>query len=165
MRIAVLIIGLILMVALFFQSLTINVLSDAANTEDTETAGAVGVFMALIWLVSLALVIPKPRISVILFALAAVIGAAGWADFPDLKFWSGVSVVLAVMSYFGYRGKMKQQAKEDARDATMQQLLTQQAALVTPAVPAGTVAAIECANCGSMERPGARFCGNCGGAL
>lgn len=162
MRIAVLIIGLILMVALFFQSLTINVLSGATNTETTETAGAIGVLMALVWLVALGLVIPKPRISMILFGAAALIGIAGWADFPDLKFWSGVSVVLGLLSYVGYRGKMKQQAKEDARDATMQQLVANQAAMVAPA---GTVAAVACPSCGSMERAGARFCGSCGTAL
>lgn len=156
MRIAVLIIGLILMVALFFQSLTINVLSSAAHTKQTETAGAVGLLMAVIWLVALGMVIPKPRISAVLFVIAAIVGAAGWADFPDLQLWSGVSVALAVLSYIGYRGKVKQEATGAARDATMQQLLTQQA---------GTVAAIQCPNCGSMERPGAKFCGSCGGPL
>lgn len=161
-RIAVLIIGLILMVALFFQSLTINVLSDATNTENTETAGAVGLLMAVIWLVALGFVLPKPRISAVLFVVAAVIGAAGWSDFPDLQLWSGVSIVLAVLSYVGYRGKSKQEAKETARDATMQTLLANQAAL---AAPAGTVAAVQCPACGSMERPGARFCGSCGKAL
>ena len=50
MRIAVLIIGLVLMIGLFFQSLTINVLSDVGNQEASESAGAVGIVMALMWL-------------------------------------------------------------------------------------------------------------------
>lgn len=163
MRIAVLIIGLILMVALFFQSLTVNVLSDAANSGNTETAGAIGLLMALIWLVALGLVIPKPRISAILFVVAAVIGAAGWSDFTDLQVWSGVSIFLAALSYLGYRGKSKHEAKEAERDATMAQLIANQNAML--ATPTGTVAAVQCPNCGSMERPGAKFCGSCGGAL
>jgi hypothetical protein len=162
MRIAVLIIGLVLSVGLFWQSILITGLSDIANDEQSQGAGAIGVLMAIIWLVACGFVLPKPRISMVLFGIAALLGVAGWSDFSDLQVWSGISVVLALFSYLGYRGKMKQQAKEDARDAAMQQLLANQAAL---AAPAGTVAAVACPACGSMERLGARFCGSCGNAL
>jgi hypothetical protein len=162
MRIAVLIIGLVLSFGLFWQSVLITGLSDAANDEQTQGAGAIGVLMAIIWLVACGFVLPKPRISMMLFAIAALLGVAGWSDFSDLKVWSGISVALAILSYFGYRGKMKQQSKDDARDATMQQLLANQAAV---AAPAGTVTAVACPACGSMERLGARFCGSCGTAL
>lgn len=164
MRVAVLIIGLLLSVGLFLQSLAGNALTSIAEDEGGQGATAIGVFMALIWVVASAIVIAKPRISMVLFGISAVFGVAGWSDFPDLKFWSGVAVFLAVLSYLGYRGKMKQQAKEAERDATMQQLLANQAAMAS-AAPVGTVAAVTCPNCGSMERPGARFCGSCGGAL
>lgn len=162
MRIAVLIIGLLLSVALFLQSLAGNALTSIAEDEGGQEATAIGVFVALIWVVGSAFVIAKPRISMVLFAVSALIAVGGWSDFPDLKFWSGVAVFLAVLSYLGYRGKRKQEAKEAERDATMQQLLANQTAIATPT---GTVAAVACPACGSMERPGARFCGSCGASL
>jgi len=128
MRIAVLIIGLVLTFGLFIQALTVSALSDAANTEHDGADGAMGILMALIWLVACGLVIPVPRISMLLFVLAGVIGfaSAGPLDFPDLAYWGGVSIFLAVMSYFGYRGKRKQQRKEAARELQMQESLAAQ---------------------------------------
>lgn len=128
MRIAVLIIGLVLMLGLFFQSLTINVLGDVANDEDISGAGAIGVFVALLWLIAIAVVIPKPRISVGIFVAGGLLALLGGTttEFSDLIIWAVISFFLAVLSYFGYRGKRKLELKEATRDAQLQQSLAAQ---------------------------------------
>ena len=52
----------------------------------------------------------KPMVSVISFAIAAVLGFAAGAttDFSDMSIWGGVAAVLAVMSFFGHRGLKKE---------------------------------------------------------
>lgn len=102
-----------------------------ANDEDTGTAAAVGVLMALIWIFGCALVIPLPRVAMILFALAGVFGFAASGNFPDLAFWGGVSFVLALFSLLGWRGKRKTDRREEERDALIRkaagaQLMTAQ---------------------------------------
>jgi hypothetical protein len=128
MRIAVLIIGLMLTIGLFIQSLLIAALSDAANSEHDGADGGTGMVMALMWLVACGLVIPFPLVSVVLFAVAGLIGvvSAGPLDFPDLAVWGVVSFVLAVFSIFGWRGKIKKERKEAARDAAHAQSLAAQ---------------------------------------
>ena len=129
MRIATLIIGLFLTVGLFIQSLTVSALSDAANTKDDGADGALGVGISVIWLVAIALVIPWPLVSVVLFSLGGVLGLAGGSstEFSDLTIWGVVSFILALFAFLGWRGKKKQQAKEAARDAQLQQsVLAQQ---------------------------------------
>ena len=128
MRIATLIIGLLLSVGLFIQSLTVASLGDAINTEDDGAAGGGGIVMSLMWVVASALVIAVPVVSMILFVLAGIIGLAvgSSTDFKDLQVWAFVSFVLAVFSFFGWRGKKKQQAKEAVRDSQLQQSLAAQ---------------------------------------
>jgi len=86
MRVATLVIGLILVIGLFIQSLLISGLSDMANNEDTGAAAAVGILMALVWIFGCALVIPFPRVAMVLFSLAGVLGFAASGDFPDLAY-------------------------------------------------------------------------------
>ena len=55
MRVAVLIIGLLLGLLMFLQSVLVYGLSDATNADDTD-AMAVGVMVALLWLIACAFV-------------------------------------------------------------------------------------------------------------
>ena len=126
MRIAVLILGLILGAFMLLQSLLITGLGSAADRQNTADAGAVGLFMALLWLIGCAVVIPLPRVAMILFIVAGLLGFAVSGDFPDLGVWGGVSLFLAVLSYFGYRGKRKQQRQEAVRDLQLQESLVAQ---------------------------------------
>ena len=126
MRIAVLILGLILGAFMLLQSVLIAGLGAAAEQDDTAGAGAVGLFMALIWLVGCALVIPTPRVAMILFILAGLIGFGASGEFPDLGIWGGVSLFLAVLSFFGWRGKRRADIKERTRDDWMRQMATNQ---------------------------------------
>ena len=88
MRVATLIIGLMLVLGLFFQSVLVGGLSEVAGDENSSSAAAVGVLMALIWIFGCALVIPLPRIAGILFVLAGVLGFAASVEFPDLGVWA-----------------------------------------------------------------------------
>lgn len=130
MRIAVLILGLLLGLLMFLQTLFVYGLSDALNDEASAQASAIGVMMALLWLVACAFVLPFPLVSVVAFAIAGLFGFAASGEFPDLAIWGGVSVVLAVMSIFGWRGKRKQdrevraeKARQAERDAMLAQMV------------------------------------------
>lgn len=126
MRIAVLILGLILGAALFLQSLLGNMVSNAADNQEAVSATSAGVFLAAAWLVASAIVIPLPRVAMILFFLGALWGAGFTADFPDLAFWAGVSVFLGILSFFGWRGKRRADIKERTRDDWMRQMAANQ---------------------------------------
>jgi hypothetical protein len=171
MRIAVLIMGLLLGLLMFLQTLAAYVLSDAINDDKSSEAAAVGILMALLWLGACALVIGFPRVSIVLFVSAGVLGFAASGDFPDLGIWGGVSLVLAGMSYLGHRGKRKQQAKERERDemirqgALAQQQLAQQFASSQQQSFNPMTQERSCYQCGAANNSGARYCGNCGAAL
>ncbi len=126
MRIAVLIIGLVLSVGLFIQSILAATGAAIFEDDDVGEAAGIGVFMALMWVVGAALAIPLPRVSLVLFALAGLFGLMGMAAFPDLAVWSGISFVLAVFCYFGFRGKRKAEAKERERDELLRQAVANQ---------------------------------------
>jgi hypothetical protein len=164
-RIAVLIIGLVLSFGLFLQAFVIFGLSDAVNRTDTQQAGAVGVVMALLWLVSCGLVIPLPRVSMVLFALAGLLGFLAAGAYPDLAFWGGASEILAVFCYFGYRGKRSDQRIEAERDALLRQAVATQAVPRPPANEVAPLAAeptVRCPSClGDVPALG-RYCPNCG---
>jgi hypothetical protein len=58
-----------------------------------------------------------PLVSLIAFFFAGVFGLAGGAStsFGDLTIWGVVSLILAVLSYFGWREKRKRRREEAAR--------------------------------------------------
>ena len=177
MRIATLIIGLVLVVGMFLQSAVVGGLSEAAGDQGSSSAAAVGVLMSLIWVFGCALVIPLPRIAMALFALAGALGFAAAAEFPDLGIWGVISLVLALFSFFGWRGKRRADRRERERDdlvrrAAQAQLATAGATsfmargLGAASAPAlGPAAGPACRACGAGSATGSRFCGTCGTAL
>ena len=58
-----------------------------------------------------------PFVSVLAFFFAGIIGLAGGAStsFGDLTIWGVVSLILTVLSYFGWREKRKRRREEAAR--------------------------------------------------
>lgn len=109
MRIAVLIIGLGLVMVLGLQSCTVMVGGELSQNEMTSEAGAIGIFMAVLFLLGAAFSMGVPLVSLILFVLAGVLGLTmgSESDFTDLVIWGWGSLILAVMSYFGMREKRK----------------------------------------------------------
>lgn len=123
MRLATLILALVLMLVLGVQSCSIAVggsvvssLSETADEkaegEDLSAGGAVGLLVALMWLIGAALVIAKPRVSMWIFAVAGVFALlGGTTGFSDLYIWGGVSFVFALMSWRGSKEKLRQEVK------------------------------------------------------
>ena len=166
MRIAALIIGLLIGLMLFIQSFTVGMFSETTVVDDTTaTAGGAGLFMALLWLLASALVIPFPLVSTILYGLTILIGLlTPTGDFADLRFHGFVAIVLTLMAFFGWRGKNKdvreklvERQRQEQRDARLERLLTQQRT--------ATDTQIACTSCGHSNSATSRFCGNCGAAL
>lgn len=112
MRIAVLIIGLGLVMIIGFQSCTVMVGSEMAQDDATSGAGAVGILMALLFLLGAAFAMGVPKASMVLFAIAALLGfgMGSSSEFSDLTIWGSVSLVLAILSYFGSREKRKKES-------------------------------------------------------
>ncbi len=161
-RVATLIIGLLVGLLLFLQSMKIGVFSDTSAVNDvTGTAGAVGLMMALLWLLASALVIPFPLVSFVIFLLTVPLGLfVPTGEFGDLRFHGGVAVVLSIMSFLGWRGKKKDAAEERAerqrqeeRDARLESLLTQRA---------GAEGQFKCPSCGRSNAAASKYCGSCG---
>ena len=125
MRILVMIIGLILGSVLFLQSLLGTALFNMAEDEGGTASISMGLLVALVWLVACALVIPLPRVATGLFVVGALLAFAASGDFPDLAIWGGVSLFLAVLSFFGWRGKRRGDIKERLRDEQMTRVLAE----------------------------------------
>ena len=166
MRIAALIIGLLVGLLLFIQSFTVGMFSETSVVDDTTAiAGGAGLMMALVWLLASALVIPFPLASAILYGLTVPIGlVTPTGDFGDLRFHGFVAIVLALMAFFGWRGKKKdsrekqaERQRQEERDARLENLLTQQQSAVE--------AQIHCPSCGQPNSATSRFCGDCGATL
>lgn len=119
MRIATLIIGLLVGLLLVLQSFTVGIFSDTTVIDDaTATAGGAGLFMALIWLLASALVVPFPLASFILFLISAPIGMfTPTGEFEDLRFHGFVAALLAIMA-FGMARKAQGRAREAQREST-----------------------------------------------
>ena len=118
MRIAVLILSLASMGVILFQSCAASIggaLSqatggDAAKTEGLAQGGALGFLVALFYLIGAAFVIGVPIVSFVIFLIGGLVGLGAGATtaYSDLSVWGWVSLVLAVFSFFGWRGKKRQ---------------------------------------------------------
>jgi hypothetical protein len=106
MRIAVLIISLFLMLILGLQSCAIFALSSIGNKTDTLGGGALGVFVAFLFLLGAAFVLKFPFISVITFGFGGLVGLAAGATTPftDMSMWGVASLILAGLSLVGFLG-------------------------------------------------------------
>ena len=117
MRIATMILSLILMVLVGLQSCAVSVGGSIAESEKSSQGGAVGIFMALLFLLGGAFALAFPLISLVAFVLAGIFGLAAGATTPfeDLTIWGYVSFALAVLSFFGWREKRRRRAESQSR--------------------------------------------------
>lgn len=115
MRVAILIIGLILMIVVGFQSCLVTtgevILEGFGEKELTGGGGLLGMFAALLFGIAAAFALGKPAVSVVFFVLAALIAfMAGSSGFSDMKVWGVTALVLAFLSFFSIpdaKGKIK----------------------------------------------------------
>jgi 4-hydroxybenzoate polyprenyltransferase len=116
MRLAVLIITLCLTGIVGLQSCTIAAGGSLLKDQDAAGGGAVGLLIALLFVLGAAFVMGLPRVSMVLFAIAGFLGLGigATSSFTDLKIWGGLSLVLAVMSWFGSRELRRKQVAPQA---------------------------------------------------
>lgn len=116
MRLAVLIITLCLTGIVGLQSCTIMAGGSLLKDQGTTNGGALGMLVAFLFILGAAFVMGLPRISAGLFALAGILGIAGASNsnFSDLKIWGGLSMILAIMSWFGSRELRRKKAAAPA---------------------------------------------------
>lgn len=105
MRIAVLIIGLCLSLAVGLQSCAVSLGGGIAKDQAISAGSAVGVLVALLYLLGSAFVLGLPRTSIVMFFIAGLlgIGVGSSSGFHDLRIWGFVALALAAMAYFGAR--------------------------------------------------------------
>jgi hypothetical protein len=117
LRIAVTIISLSLLVVVAFQSCAASVGGSLGNDKSTSGAAAIGFLVALLFLVAGAFAIAFPIVSIVSFALAGIMAiTAGLSSrFSDLSIWGFAALILAAMSFFGWREKRKRSTAEQSR--------------------------------------------------
>lgn len=112
MRIAVLIIALFLTVVVSLQSCAVFVGSGIAKNEALSQGGAVGLLVSLLFVIGAAFALGVPRVSQIVFTIAAAFAfLAASKEYPDMNVWGVAALILAVMSYFGVREARKLKAQ------------------------------------------------------
>lgn len=136
------------MVILFVQSCAVAVGGSASESfsttsaqkseaEDLSGGGAMGLLVAVMWLVGAAFVISKPRASMWVFAIAGVFALLGGSSgFSDLYIWGVVSFIFALMSWRGSIEKEREEAENQARyHADVQAAATRLVPQPEPTVP------------------------------
>ncbi len=106
MRVAVLVIGLILMIVVGFQSCLVAtgevILEGFGEEELASGGGAIGMFAAFLLGIAAAFALGKPFVSIVIFVLAALIAfMAGSTGFSDMNVWGVFALILALLSFLG----------------------------------------------------------------
>jgi uncharacterized membrane protein len=119
MKIATGIIGLVLMLIVGVQSLLVDLGGTITKNQNYSQGGSVGVLVALLFLIAGAFAFAKPIVSFIVFILAGVLGLAvgGTTGFTDMTVWGVISLVLAVLSFFAWRGDKKKKRHQNSLSA------------------------------------------------
>jgi ABC-type multidrug transport system fused ATPase/permease subunit len=166
MRIAVLIITLILGIFLFLQTILVYMGGGLTSDASLSGAGAVGLLIALMWLVAAAFVIGVPLISTIIFVVAGILGlgVAGSSTFSDMAVWGIASFVLAALSFIGLltkrRGARVKERNQRERDARLAASIRESVTTAPFQQLPSNVAT--CSQCGSTMSISSRFCQECG---
>jgi hypothetical protein len=130
MRKVTLILGLLIVLVLLLQSCAsagISSHSPSISEDDPRSAsavaGGVGLVAALYGIIGLAFVLTVPWVSVLAFALAALLAALGPVlGFPDGKGWAVALGMLSIFALIGHtklrRKKRREQAQTNGPAAT-----------------------------------------------
>lgn len=113
------IISLVLMLIVAVQSFVVMAGSSMLEDQATADAAAVGVLLALLFLIGGAFVLALPLVGLIVFSLAGLLGilAGSTSSFTDLTYWGVVALILAAFSYLGMREKRRKKAGSQQRVA------------------------------------------------
>ena len=105
MRKAVLILGLIFMVIILLQSFLVGMGGELFEDYSLARGGAAGRLVGLMYGIAAAFVLSKPFATFIIFILAALLAFALAipTGYHDLIIWGITSIILGVLSFFGWR--------------------------------------------------------------
>jgi hypothetical protein len=164
MRVSAMVVGILLAIWTFFEAALLSGLEEVAGS-DENMAGGGGLASILCGLAAI-LVLSVPQISMVLFGLGAASSfAAASQGYGNHYVYGSIMVLLAVMAFFGWRGKkadrrerLAERARQEERDRRMEELLRQQ----RPITPPGE---LTCPSCGQQNTSGSRFCASCGAPL
>jgi hypothetical protein len=114
-KIATGIISLVLMLVVGVQSCGVALGGSVFHDQSGQTGGSLGFLVAFLFLLGGAFAFAKPFVSMIFFALAAIFGWTGGSTttFSDLTVWGFVSLILGIMSFFGWRGDRKKRNQQN----------------------------------------------------
>lgn len=175
MRITVLILGLVACLWISFEAFLAFSIFNATGSDPEATATAVGFMAGLLGIVGAALVIAFPLASSVIFVLAGLfsIGAAA-EGYPNHQVYLWGFFLLAIMSFFGWRGKKKEirekseelQRQRD-RDERLELMMQHQHEAQRKSGDRQEVRAGGpfCTSCGVQNAPDSNFCGECGAAM
>lgn len=111
MRIAALILTLILGAVVTVQSCAIYALGNVAQAKESIGGGALGLAVAIAWLVGAAFVIGAPTVALIAYLVGGLFALmAASTGFSDMGIWAIASLVLAALAFLGRREKRKKAA-------------------------------------------------------
>lgn len=132
MRIATMIIGFLVGMVMTFQTIFAymfgSVGAELGSTEAAEVAeaGAVGILVALLWLLGIAFEYAFPKVSIVTFTLAGLLAFAIAGPYPDMAVWGVVALVLAVLSFFGNKEKKRKDEEKRIQQQAMTMFYQQQ---------------------------------------
>ena len=153
MKIAIGIIAILLSFAIGFQSCAVGLGGSLTSDQKTTEAAALGVLVALLFIIGGAFAFAKPKVSRVVFIIAAVCAfaaASSPGSFKDMIFWGVASSIFAVMSHFA----MKESGNPAQKIVTVQNTGT-----LTEMDMAGTKF---CVKCGTRNSEDDAFCTKCG---
>ncbi len=116
MKIACGILSLVFFLIILLQSCAVGIGGSIFGEESATQGGSVGIFVALLFLIGGAFSFGLPKVSMVIMAIAGILGiAAGQTTtYSDMTFWGVVALILAVLNFFGSR---KKKTKKDATTA------------------------------------------------
>ena len=161
MRLATMLLGFFGSLIVIVQGFVASSLFSAGHDEKRAGATAGGFFAGIIGLVASALVMAFPLFSAILFGICGLIGyAAAAGGFADMWVHGTAYLILAVMAFFGWRGK-KRDAREKAAEKTRQSERDAQLLSLLSSQQNGR-SGTACPSCGEVVPTGSKFCVSCG---
>ena len=135
MRVGAMVVGILFAIWTFFEAVLIVGLSGAADDDETGALGGGGLVSAILVGIGAALVLAVPLVSMVLFGMAAIVSflAAGMG-YSNHWFYGSVFSGLAIMAFFGWRGKVKasreaatERDRQRQRDEQLAELLRRSA--------------------------------------
>lgn len=110
MKIAVGILGIALGLLTLLQSCAVATTASIIDQHAAADAGSVGIIVGLLSLIGGAFAFGLPLVSAIVLALASLFAFAVSADFPDMRIWGFVNLVLAGLVFYVWKAARKKSA-------------------------------------------------------